>query len=596
MNKGKNIKKASLILLLTSSSLTQYKSVVDHKNRIFTLLENSERIREATTNDKLFLTFWMKFNTLDRIQKPDNPNRILSLASGDRTECKVLPVGAWVFFMIPYRIDTSNPGSYIYKLTRTPTFTSRIHHYQDCTQAKDAKCKCGGIPVWQLSDPIPATLVSTTGGGNQVISLETLNGVGTKGEIRNFMSSLMTVDLNDHERPSNFAVTELMKGQVESLTVIDFATLDYGIARDYLSQYDDDDQIYKSYRFGGVKVPINNEIHLKKRKIRAGSLAKNKLIRNFCFNFMVAGNAKKVPEKGFLLRPRIITGLENGKGEFEVLEEISFMITLSPNPNQPNSMDVRARAWIGRPTERIGKIDSLNLHPGKYMEISACYSTLWISNEEKFCSYSIKVSSWAFPPLSVPRKQYHLTELVWHGSKKNMDVDNYYRDFRFRVDSDMNEDLINYDVYFQSMVVMNGGMLETPQSSRVVAEEGNELGLIDNCLLELDSIDRKCLWSRLGYYYDKSTKKCEHCSSKISNCLYCRSATLCDSCQGYQDVFGSTSCLDSLKGCVAPKYSRFDENRCDRCDLKSPNNCRCAENFKQVQSPLGADLKMCVYK
>ena len=178
-----------------------------------------------------------------------------------------------------------------------------------------------------------------------------------------------------------------------------------------------------------------------------------------------------------------------------------------------------------------------------------------------------------------------------------IDTKSFFRDVKVLLDQEHHKDpLKDIAFVFKSFWVTTGGMIEYPESSFEVINKRGVFGVLDNCLLEMDSVKRRCLRCFASHFYDEGAGKCVACKGQIEGCETCRKADWCDSCAGYHNRYGQGTCLKDLGECVAPKYSRYTSDRCDSCERSQPNGCRCSSNSKPTESALGKDLKMCVCK
>ena len=253
--------------------------------------------------------------------------------------------------------------------------------------------------------------------------------------------------------------------------------------------------------------------------------------------------------------------------------------------------------WGSQTPQTLGTINPLDLSPTKHIEVTGCYSFVWRHRNAVYHNYIVKLLSNTNPQsINIAQKGLISHFKLQHGVHPKADPNTHRRSARFELTSDSPDASLNYKTYFKSFKVTNGGMLETEKTSYKVKIKIGGIGLIDFCLFEIDYEKRQCLrcmWSR---FYDSGTGKCESCSARIQGCTSCRSASLCDSCQEYKNVFGSQTCLGDLSDCVAPQYSRYMTNRCDSCDRQGPNFCKCGPNYTLGTSSLGPTLKMCVCK
>ena len=170
-----------------------------------------------------------------------------------------------------------------------------------------------------------------------------------------------------------------------------------------------------------------------------------------------------------------------------------------------------------------------------------------------------------------------------------------YKDFKFKVEVNPAGWENDYTVFIKNFKAMDGGMIEHTQASHHVNSVSSK-GSISHCTLEVDSEIRKCLNCIGTRFFDKAAGQCVLCSSRMPNCAFCHKENICDSCQDYKDVFGSSNCLTDISLCVEPKYSRYNQERCDSCEHAAPNTCRCGPHWDLVNSSLGGTRKMCSCK
>ena len=523
------------------------------------------------------------------------PLQTLSLTPTDPgLDQKQIPVGAWLFLLVRYDIQNIDDGTISYKLTRKGTAqTTSVEQFSGCSTTVAPLCQGDNLEFLHNDNTfwfnVQVRLVD-----GYTFSVKSYDG-GARPLIRNFMSSMVTLH-GAEEKVSDSAVAELMKGQVElPMTELSFVNLDFTALNPYLSSYTED-EIYASIGHAGIHVPKGRHIDLGDHDTFAvGST--DKFIKNFCWDFMIIGEDLPPQANPYT----ITTGLQFGEKTssiFSHIEQIFLVFKIKPDPSStPNEVEVFIKMWGSHPPNHIGTINPLDLAPGKHIEVTGCYSFLWVSKKDVYHSYVLKFLSNTSPQSTTNIQKSFVSHFkVQLAANPEVDPSTHRRSVRFEMTSDSPEASFNYKIYFKGFRVMNGGMLENKESSYPVKSRTGELGMIDHCLLEIDYESRQCLrciWSR---FYDSGTGKCEPCSSSIQGCRSCTSSSLCDSCVNYDNAFGTTSCLQDLNDCALPKYSRYSSTRCDSCEKQSPNFCKCGPSYKQVTSTLDANLKMCVCK
>ena len=323
----------------------------------------------------------------------------------------------------------------------------------------------------------------------------------------------------------------------------------------------------------------------------------SKLMKNFCWNFLIRGKkTTQAVDREVIVRLQLTApaGPPNYIVHQEITHHFYFYANQGANPNKMESYITMTNG--GTPTKFYEKT---NLYSGdnKEVDITSCYSKIYMSETFVYHAFYLEMIAKDVKRPDTISEETAMREYLWEKSidpKINLAMDS--KDFKFKTDVSIGDWSQDFTVFIKNFKTMDGGMIEHAEASHHVSLAGNE-GSIPYCTMEIDSQKRRCL-NCIGtrFFNVNHSGKCEPCSSMIGGCKFCHEFNVCDTCENYKDVFGSSKCFTNIRLCAEPKYSRFNQERCDSCQHSSPNTCRCGANSELVDSSLGGDRKMCSCK
>ena len=583
--------KALLLTIFIPRARQLYRDVNEHTNKIINLAGNDQRIKNAPNLNKFFISFWIRFKTKTYIRRASAVDKFVSSVNSATDDCSVKDPGAWVFFVLPYTIEKTSSTSF--KLHPLSSQRQQTPGHQTCLTSSDTACVCSGRPFQDLDSVFGNSVVVVPSAGSHQFSLSSFDGTSGKPELRTLMSGLVT--FTAHNLVSHQVMAELMKGQSSNLFSVDLHNIDYNIILPYLGSLTPDTAYLRS-SYGGLRLKHGEYLDLKRQKIYSDSTDPKKLTKNFCWHFLVRSNQKPdTVDRELKVRLQLTT--PTTPPNHIVQEEIILQFYLNGDPvTNPNKMESYISMSAGQTPVKFYEKTNLYLASQKEVEITTCYSKLFLSETAiVHAIYLEMVEKDSLTPASIVQETVMRDFLVETGISPAIDTQNDFRDFKFLADSHRSDWSIDYSAIFSDFKVMDGGMIEHAEASQHVNSVGAE-GAISNCLLEVDSEQKKCLNCDVTRFFDESSGKCLACHTMIQNCNTCHKLGFCDTCFKYSTPFGATSCLLDLADCVAPKYSRFLDYRCDSCEHSPPNTCKCGDKWNLVDSSLGGGRKMCSCK
>ena len=588
----------TVILFVSGSSLQVYKDIKNHPEKKVIITSTEARILNAPNSYKFFVSFWVQYTTTAYLRHGPASDRFVVSMVTNQNECKVMEPGFWAFFLLAYDIAQTNPGSYVYKLTPLGSQRQGLPYPQNCKKNKNPACTCPGRPDINF-DSIFKDAVTVVSGGSHLFDLSQFDGGGGRPLVWNVMSgvadykgALPVVSYN--------TMAELMKGPMEEIKEVSFMNMDYATAQNYLHNYPDD-LLYDSFNRFGIRVHHDSLISLGRHKMSADSESSIRFFKNFCFSLSFVAQ-DSFQSRNQIIKVKIEMAVDNdpktSATDYQSKEDLVMVLTLQQDPSTtPNKIEfIAQRDSIAKDST---KIEGFGVASDTNLELNVCLSWLIMTPNTAYQQFQIKMVTKNKNNLAEVQGENYANLLQYYKDfNPKIDTKTFFRDLKVTLDKQHHvSPLQDIEVNFHSFWVTTGGMIEYPESSYDVANKpGGGFGVLDNCLLEIDSENRRCLGCSSGSFYDQGTGQCVECKSKIEGCGDCRRGDWCDSCSGYHNRFGGTACLADLKECIAPKYSRYNAERCDSCDGSAPNGCKCGSNYRSVESKLGGGVNMCVCK
>ena len=593
MQKRRNKNTKIILALILAANIKQtnqlYRDVKEHSDKVVTLAGNEQRIQSAPSQNKFFISFWVRFKTKTYIKRATAVDKFVSSVSSATDSCTEMSSGSWVFFVVPYTIEKTTSTSF--KLHPLDPQRQQIPSPQHCQTSSDAACVCTGRPFQDLDTVLSDSTLVVPSSGTHQFTLSSFDGTSGKPEVRTLMSGLVT--FTTHNLISHQVMAELMKGRSSNLFEVNFLNVDFDVNTPYLGNVDID-QVYWLTSTGGLMIKRDQHVHLGTHKKFADSTSSNKLTKNFCWHFNVRGRkGSQTTDNLFIIRLQLTT--PDSEPNYMVHEEIihKFYLNVDPGTN-PNKMESYFTMSNGGTPVKFYEKNNLDLSPYKHLELTSCYSQLYLS--ETAIAHAIYLEM-AGKEISRADVIIHKTVmrdyLIQTGINPTIDTQNDYRDFKFKVDArTLPNEQDRFNVLISDFKATDGGMIEHSEASQHVNSVGVE-GSIPWCVMEMDG---KCLNCVVTRYFDETSGACLKCSTMIDRCSHCHKEGLCDVCRGYHVNFGATSCLADLADCLGPRYAGAHSYRCDSCEHPPPNTCRCPPNSNLVDSSLGGGRKMCVCK
>ena len=586
------------VFLGIGPSLEVYQNLQHHPTKVCELPHDSQRILGAGATKVFFFSFWVRFGQMTRLRNKATENQFVNRLAASTTSCREIPTDGWVFFVLPYDLDKSNPASFAYKLTAQAPQSSRLDEYPTCAQPADAGCSCTGNPFQAMNSAFPLVITVLPGNTDQ-ITLSAFDGVSTNPEVRNFITGIMGLELSG--MVSYAVMAELMKGEaISPITNHNFDVLDYTKISPFLDKYTPNQLYSGDVFFQGVLLAIWHDVPFGTLKMFSQSTTSDRLIKNFCFSVTLNVQESGQASAQYTIEPRLQFG-DPGANPFTPQEQVIHRFTLNPDPSTtPHKHEVFLSLWNGHnPPYLVYTNNNFKLDSKTFVEVVTCYSKLYISPTSVMHQFSMKTSTLGFfdPSTGEATEQKNEAYFQYQSSIGSVSPNTEQKDVRVIMEcSDISKYFGRHLLYLKSFWVMDGGMLETPSTSQDVKDAGTGMSRTPACLFQIDNPQTQCLRCTANKYYDSVQKKCVLCNDKMPRCTYCTSPSLCSACSFYNDIFGTPACLPDLDSCVAPKYTRRAHNRCDDCDRDPPNICECGTNYDQVTSSLGVSKKMCVCK
>ena len=588
----------TVILLLSPPSLLLYKDVKSHPDKKVVITSTETRVLNAPNDYKFFVSFWVQYTTTAYLRLGKAVDLFVVPMNTKKNNCKVMEPGYWAFFLLAYEIDQADPGSYVYRLTPLDPQRQSIHYSKNCKKKHNPACTCPGRPE-NTFDSLFKDAVTVISGGSHLFDLSQFDGGAGRPAVRNILSGLVNYIPGGNGVNYN-TMGELMKGPLEQIEEISFMNMDYLTAKKYLFGYSDD-LLYGSFNKFGVRVYHDSLVSLGRHKIFADSESSDKLIKNFCFSLSFVGQ-DSFQNQNKIVKVKLEMALDNSPktSPTDYQSKEAFFIVLSKQKDAntvPNNLQLNF--LVDSIVKDSGDIEGFQMDSGTNLELSVCWSWLFLTENTVYHLLQLKMEDTIkHGKAETTEKRLIFFKRFHKDFNPKIDTKTFFRDIKVALDKQHHVgSLEDIDVVLKSFWVTTGGMIEYPESSYDVANKpGGGFGVLDNCLLEMGSENRRCLGCSSGSFYDQIAGKCVECKSKIVGCESCRRQDWCDSCAGYHNRFGGATCLADLKECIAPKYSRINAERCDRCEGSPPNGCKCGANYRSTESSLGGGVNMCVCK
>ena len=223
----------AIMVVVIQKTRQLYKDIKEHSDKVVTLAGNEQRVQNAPSQNKFFISFWVRFKTKTYIRRASTKDKFVASVVPATDFCTLMDPDSWVFYVVPYSIEKTSSTSF--KLHPLREHRQEVPLPQDCQTNLNPLCVCPGRPFQDLDPVLSDSIVVVPSGGAHQFSLATFDGTSGKPEVRNTVSGLVT--LTSDNLVSHQVMAELMKGQNSNIFEIDYRNLNFNVITPYLGKF-----------------------------------------------------------------------------------------------------------------------------------------------------------------------------------------------------------------------------------------------------------------------------------------------------------------------------------------------------------------------